>query len=58
MVIRSGLRAPGALHRATALELEDAVDSMLSFDTELLERARDAGIPPHPLCAGAVASDL
>ena len=53
MEIRSGLRAPDALHLATALRLEDLVDSMLSFDKELLERAREAGIPPHPLCAPA-----
>lgn len=51
MRIRSGLRAPDALHLATALQLEGLVDSMLSFDRELLERAREAGIPPHPLCA-------
>ena len=48
---RSGLRALDALHLATALQLEGAVDSMLSFDRELRERAREAGIPPHPLCA-------
>lgn len=49
--MRSGLRALDALHLATALQLEGIVDSMLSFDRELLERAREAGIPPHPLCA-------
>ncbi|SFR58780.1 Predicted nucleic acid-binding protein, contains PIN domain [Microbacterium azadirachtae] len=53
MEIRSGLRAPDALHLATALQLEGVVDSLLSFDRELRERAREAGIPPHPLCADA-----
>jgi len=48
---RSGLRALDALHLATALQLEGTVDSMLSFDRELVERAQKAGIPPHPLCA-------
>ena len=47
---RSGLRALDALHLATALQLEGTVDSMLSFDRELVERAQKAGIPPHPLC--------
>lgn len=53
MELRSGLRAPDALHLATALQLEGVVDSMLSFDRELRECAREAGIPPHPLCADA-----
>ncbi|KJL34536.1 type II toxin-antitoxin system VapC family toxin [Microbacterium azadirachtae] len=48
---RSGLRALDALHLATALQLEGIVDSMLSFDRELVQRAQAAGIPPHPLCA-------
>lgn len=48
---RSGLRTLDALHLATATRLGDIVDSMLSFDRELVERAREAGIPPHPLCA-------
>lgn len=47
----SGLRALDALHLATATSLGDLVDSMLSFDRELVERAQEAGIPPHPLCA-------
>lgn len=46
---RSGLRALDAVHLATALQLEDAVDSILCFDRELLDRAERAGIPPHPL---------
>ena len=48
---RSGQRALDALHLATALQLEGIVDSMLSFDRELVQRAQEAGIPPHPLCA-------
>ena len=51
VVARSGLRALDALHLATALQLEGAVDSMLSFDSELVDKAREAGIPPHPLVA-------
>lgn len=47
----SGLRTLDALHLATAVQLEDVIDAMLSFDRELLRRAEQAGIPPHPLCA-------
>ncbi|MBS1906254.1 MAG: type II toxin-antitoxin system VapC family toxin [Actinobacteria bacterium] len=47
----SGLRTLDTLHLATALRLEGLVDAMLSFDRELLDRAREAGISPHPLCA-------
>jgi predicted nucleic acid-binding protein len=49
----SGLRALDALHLATATRLGDIVDSMLSFDRELLEGARAKGIPPHPLVGSA-----
>ena len=48
---RSRLRALDALHLASATRLGDMVGSMLSFERELVERAQEAGIPPHPLCA-------
>ena len=45
----SGLRALAALHLATAMLLGDIVESILSFDRDLLEGAQARGITPHPL---------
>jgi len=52
----SALRTLDALHLATALQLGGVVETMLSFDKELLEQAQARGIPPHPLAGSGWAA--